>query len=473
MRNIDFHELVVIKPSLTPLSRADHKASGIGGPAPVTNRGTAMLVMRNFGYLGLHSVVHSKSSLARDRLVSFTREMQLRRKEESDCDQYAVAEQLTTGQHAHFIAGWHKGFVAEPTVQGGRNKYETLHSSETESLTTMSQSPLYAQELAPLRLNISSTLRNTTTSTLKSQRVRGHHVSGDDIEPYFHTSFCNELLCHPRLIHHCPKGNILVKVEMREIEWIPKYEAFVAHLPSGGPAVHNPRRGPFLVQGAYSSCSSRCSDPHFLDEFKLRLPLILAGTKDFPWSGRKVSIFFTVYRLSFSPRKKWAKRFRNKKTGKKLDHIAGEIVGESSEEVDSNTNCHLIQLCCGYLPLISNSSLIADGNYDIKMSQIARYPKREVTKRGEMNATTLILSEIPGAEEIGKVDSDDLAGEDGESVASSYYVGDNASATSASGSIALSEITEGSRSKSKLKSSADPICLQVSGDDTMPLCDPW
>ncbi len=34
--------------------RADHKASGVGGPAAVTNGGNAMLVMRNFGYLGLH-----------------------------------------------------------------------------------------------------------------------------------------------------------------------------------------------------------------------------------------------------------------------------------------------------------------------------------------------------------------------------------------------------------------------------------
>jgi hypothetical protein len=35
-------------------TRADHKAAGTGDPAPVTNGGTAMLVMRHFGYLGLH-----------------------------------------------------------------------------------------------------------------------------------------------------------------------------------------------------------------------------------------------------------------------------------------------------------------------------------------------------------------------------------------------------------------------------------
>jgi len=41
-----------------------------------------MLVMRNFGYLGLHAVVHSRSSLARDRLVDFTGELQIRRRNE-------------------------------------------------------------------------------------------------------------------------------------------------------------------------------------------------------------------------------------------------------------------------------------------------------------------------------------------------------------------------------------------------------
>ena len=66
------------------VNRVDHKVNGVGGPAPVTNGGTAMLVMRNFGYLGLHCVVDSKSSLARDRLVDFTGELQLRRQTDDD-----------------------------------------------------------------------------------------------------------------------------------------------------------------------------------------------------------------------------------------------------------------------------------------------------------------------------------------------------------------------------------------------------
>ena len=77
--SVSFTNRHVIAFVATP--RADHRASGIAGPAAVTNGGTAMLVMRNFGYLGLHSVVHSRSSLARDRLVDFTGEVQVRRRE--------------------------------------------------------------------------------------------------------------------------------------------------------------------------------------------------------------------------------------------------------------------------------------------------------------------------------------------------------------------------------------------------------
>lgn len=414
-----------------------------------------MLVMRNFGYLGLHSVVHSKSSLARDRLVSFTREMQLRRREESDVDEHSIPERLKNDPDIHIVPLWQNAFVAEPTDSGGRSRQEALKGSETADVETKSQSPLYAQELAPLRLNASSAFRNSTTAVLKSQRSRGHHVSGDDIEPYFHTSFCNDLLCQPRILHNCPKGNIVIKVEMREIEWIPKYETFVAHLPAGGPSVHNPRRGPYLVQGAYSSCSARCSDPHFLDEFKMKLPLILQPDND---HHRKVSIFFTVYRLSFSPRKKWTKRFRSKKTGKKLDEIAGEIATDNSSDFDNSGSCHLIQLACGYLPVVANSAIFVDGNHEIKMAHIAREPRRDVVKRGEVDPTTLILTENHRVDEGGKVD--DLTADDTDSLTSGNFTADNVSTTSASETLGPGE-GERSRSKGKVKATTDPICLQV------------
>ena len=419
-----------------------------------------MLVMRNFGYLGLHSVVHSKSSLARDRLVDFTREVQLRRREQGDKHYQAVPERGADCSNSNVVPEWHRDFVAEPTFGGGRFKEEALQGIERDVSTKSSTSPLYAQELAPVRLRPAPMSRSSTTS-LKTQRGRGNHISGEDVEPYFHTTFCNELLCYPRLLHNCPKGNILIKVEMREVEWVSKYDSFVAYLPKGGPAVHNPRRGPYLVQEAYSSCSARCLDPHFLDEFKLKLPLILNGSKDASKPSRRLSVFFTVYRLSFSSRKKWGMRFRSKKSARKVDEIADEIEGESTRAATANGVCHLMQLSCGYLPLISNSALVEDGSHDVKMTQIARRPNKDLVQKGEMDGSTLILCEITGINEGGKTESDDFLGEDGESVGSSYYAADTASATSASESLAVSEITEGSRTKGKLKVLADPICLQV------------
>ena len=59
-------------------------------PAELANDGTAMLVIRNFGYLGVHSSIHPHSKLACDRLVDFTGDMQVRRRSEeresTSCD---------------------------------------------------------------------------------------------------------------------------------------------------------------------------------------------------------------------------------------------------------------------------------------------------------------------------------------------------------------------------------------------------
>ena len=41
-------------------------------------RGHALLVVRYFGYLGLHSILKRKSSLARERLVDFQGELQVK-----------------------------------------------------------------------------------------------------------------------------------------------------------------------------------------------------------------------------------------------------------------------------------------------------------------------------------------------------------------------------------------------------------
>ena len=443
-RQIIDHIMVMLYP------RADHRMSGVGGPAPVTNGGTAMLVMRNFGYLGLHEVVNSKSSLARDRLVDFTGEVQFRRRENDENDELTSA--LKTGDSIQVVPGWRSGYVAEATQHGGR----CVHLSESSGSKhgEKSCSALYAQELAPLPLLSAPIGRPSGAPPPPSKsRARGHS-SGEDIEPYFYTSFCNEIVCNPRLLHNCPKGNIVVKVEMREIEWSSEYNAFFAHNPSFGPVVHNPRRGSFLIREAYTSCSARCTDPHFLDEFKLKLPLILERS-----DSRSVCLFFTVYRLSFSPRKKWSRRLRTgKKSGGKVDEISGEMVGESGEVSNATDDCHLIQLGCGFLPIEKEQSLLANGNHDLKIAFIARHPLPRFCKENNVCTDTLILSDMIE----GRTDStalDDNMTEDGESQGSGRHLIETASAASLSDIDALSESMDESKSRQSRRKST--ILLQV------------
>lgn len=407
-RQIIDHIMVMLYP------RADHRASGIGGPAPLTNGGTAMLVMRNFGYLGLHEVVNGKSSLAMDRLIDFTGEMQLRRRDEDENDAVKSKKTAHSG-----LPAWRSQYKAEPTVNGGRS------TKSNTSRPERSYSTLNAQELAPVPL-LTTPLGRPSTSPISvpKSRTRGHS-SGEDIEPYFHTTFCNELLCYPRLLRNCQKGNIVVKVEMREVEWNPEYGVFLAHMPAFGPTVHNLRRGPFLVQGAYTSCSARRPDPHFLDEFKLKLPLLLGNNE-----SRCTSMFFTVYRLSFSSRKKWGLRGLGKKRGtKKFDEITGDMVGES--DVVTGKDCQLIQLGCGFLPLEKRNSLLENGNHDVKISYVAKYPLQEFCDKEGISSDTIVMSDFT----IGKGDSvagDESVHDDGESQGSERYHVDTLSATSAS-----------------------------------------
>ncbi len=388
-RQIIDHIMVMLYP------RADHRASGIGGPAPLTNGGTAMLVMRNFGYLGLHEVVNGKSSLAMDRLIDFTGEMQLRRKEESN------------GNNSQTKA-WRSQYEAEPTVNGGR----------CIKVIGRSYSTLNAQELAPVPLLTSPHGRHSPKS-----RSRG---SGEDVEPYFHTSFCNELLCYPRVLRNCQKGNIVVKVEMREIEWNAENGVFLAHAPSFGPVVHNLRRGPFLVQGAYTSCSARRPDPHFLDEFKLKLPLLLGNNE-----SRCPAIFFSVYRLSFRSRKKFGLKLGRRRTSKKFDEITGDMVGES-DDVVTGKDCQLLQLGCGFLPLEKKNSLLENGNHDVKISYVAKHPLPEFCEIQGIPTDTIVMSDFT----VGKGDSvagDESVNDDGDSQGSDrYYLADTISATSVS-----------------------------------------
>ena len=370
----------------------------------MTNGGTAMLVMRNFGYLGLHAVVHSRSSLARDRLVDFTGELQVRRRNESDP---AVMDDsvIKTDEHAYVVPEWHTQFISEPTINGGRNSVDPAGIAAASSKVKKvddnpSRSPLYAQELASLPLS-SVPFPPATRPLPNSVQPRARApVNRGDIEPSYHTSYCNELLCHPRLLHNCPKGNIVMKVEMREMEWKQEHNAFFAHLPQHGPSVHNTRRGPFLIQGTYTSCAVRTSDPHFLDEVKVKLPLELKSKRT-DGSTRTLSLFFSVYHVKFSSKKKKWSKVIPLKTGKKhdpsvsgvndIDEATGERM-ESNDEGGLTGKCKLVLLSCGFLPVTSQACLVENGMHDVKMVYKGSRPSAEMRGKG-IPPSSLIVKE--------------------------------------------------------------------------------
>lgn len=215
-----------------------------------------MLVMRNFGYLGLHTVVDKKSSLARDRLVDFTGELQVRMKKSQKLEDTAIA-----GKNDSFtvtLPKWHALYIAEPTVDGGRNLLNVEPTKERAS-----RSHLYAQELAPLPLQLTPSQRVGPPAS-KAGTVRGR-LHGNDIEPFYFTSFCNEMLFQPRLLHNCPRGNIVIKVELREVEWKQDLNGYFAHLPRNGPSIHN-------CKFAVAWLSAITTETHFILPFLASSP---------------------------------------------------------------------------------------------------------------------------------------------------------------------------------------------------------
>lgn len=453
-----------------------------------------MLVMRNFGYLGLHAVVHSRSSLARDRLVDFTGELQIRRRNESDP---AVVDDsvVKTDEHAYVVPEWHTQFISEPTINGGRNSVDpagiAADSSKLKKVDdNPSRSPLYAQELASLPLS-SVPFPPATRPLPNSVQPRARApVNHGDIEPSYHTSYCNELLCHPRLLHNCPKGNIVMKVEMREMEWKQEHNAFFAHLPQHGPSVHNTRRGPFLIQGTYTSCAVRTSDPNFLDEVKVKLPLELKSKRT-DGSARTLSLFFSVYHVKFSSKKKkWSKVIPLRTGSKKRDSsVSGvndinEATGERTESNDEGGltgKCKLVLLSCGFLPVTSQACLVENGMHDVKMVYKGSRPSTEMRGKGippsslvvkERNETSVYSQRESQASSGFDLQDDTTAGSSrthseaeqfpGEESETSYSDGYSALADRfGSGALTADALTRAEATQ-KSKASPEQMTLQVS-----------
>lgn len=331
-----------------------------------------MLVMRNFGYFGLHTVIDNKSSLARDRVVDFTGELQIRRKVEEDINERHPRTKPEQGEgYKMILPDFRPEYICEPSKNGGR------HLEKPDSkVPLLSASKLYAQELLPLPLQMSPSSR--LPSGISPGMVRGQS-SQDDIEPYFHTSFCNELLCLPRILHNCSKMNVVVKVELREVEWSDENIGYLAHLPSCGPSVHNNRRGPFLVQSSFTSCTSRRSH-QFMDEFKVKLPLDLKRDG----AARNLSLFFTIFKIKLGGRSRWK---RNAKL------LFGSDTTSVTEEHAVSGSTQLDQIACGFLPLTEQSCIVENGIHDVPCAYKAFPLTEEMCTKGYGECTTYLLKE--------------------------------------------------------------------------------
>lgn len=431
-----------------------------------------MLVMRNFGYLGLHQAVFSKSSLrARDRLVDFSGEIQVRR-EASKCDDAeGVSSPRIVDDRTYVVSPWHKAYVSEPAVNGGRNnvlprnsgsdmtKAESSESNEhvskeKPSSCDKSTSRFYAKEMAPVPLKLMNSTGKSAVSLGRGRSGRsGRSALRElDIEPSFHTTFCNELLCHPRLLHKSPKGNIAIKVELREIEWSELHQTHLAHIPKFGPSLHNPRRGPFLVQNAFTACGFQAVNAHFLDEFKIKLPLILenkavgGGLQSGP-----LALFFTVFNIDIKQKRGW--------------NVSTALKGHDADSEGKTSRRKM--LSCGYLPITTSDTacLIDNGLHDVKLMYISQ--RCEVDQQ---DRDTLILSQIAehksreGTYVLGRtpMESGDDEDKQGQNPDGSFFGSESApSETATESDVARSETSSGAgRTRSSTK--RDPMGLQVS-----------
>lgn len=289
-------------------------------------RGHALLVVRYFGYLGLHSILKRKSSLARDRLVDFQGELQVKCKSDdtkgsrkNNCDGKCPPVLGET----YILPPWRSHYEVEPANNGGRNEGTSKS--------------LYAQEIASLPLERSVP---ESSSRGRSKSTNRNKYDGT----LLHTNFCNELVCQPRILQKCSKKNISIKVELREIRFNEDLGTEIV-IPVAS-SIHNTRRGPWLVQEAFSSCAM--GTPEFLDDFKIKLPLILGGL-----SGQnRYGLLFTVYHF---------------KVKRKRRSILTSVPRQNEESGYYSVE----ELGSGLLPLALENSptcLIANGHHDVPIT---------------------------------------------------------------------------------------------------------
>lgn len=280
-----------------------------------------MLVIRNFGFLGLHSSIHPHSKLARERLVDFTGELQVRRRRKDE----SIKNIDNDFGRINAIDIWHKNFIGEPTVNGGRTLNHPIEKVHTDSNT-------YAQEVA--QIPVICKKKPATTET----------------RAFFHTSFANELFIGPRTILNCTKRNITIKIEIRCLKYSEDRKSLLATIPDS-PMIHNMRRGPFLVNESYTSCAYNKIDPQFIDDIKIKLPINLQSQCSFADNTGKLVALFSAYNVGFKSRKKWS------------------LLSAKGDEDEFQYPMEL--LGCGYLPLSQDDNvacLLADGLHNVKLN---------------------------------------------------------------------------------------------------------
>ncbi|GAX19245.1 hypothetical protein FisN_4Lh171 [Fistulifera solaris] len=343
--------------------RANPSIVQVGGPALMTNGGSAMLVMRNFGYLGIHNAVDNKSSLARDRLVDFTGELQVKREGDDVDENPMILSSDFTVRTAKVLPG----LTTEATVDGGRDSVESYGSF-------VSKPNSYAQELAPIPLSLIPT-------TGESSTTRKGRLSGQDIEPFFHTVFYNELIFQPRILHNCDRDMIVLGVEVRELEWMDGF-GYLAHLPERGSSIHNHRRGPFLISESFTTCATRkgtTEHHYFIDEFKTKLPLDLAQKRK-DGCTRSLTLFFTVYHVKWDA----SVLMPTKEAVASLSRV--------KENKEAKIHSCLEQMICGFLPLSEKSRLVSNGIHDVQLSYEAQAVPKTFCEKWDCSTTTLLLA---------------------------------------------------------------------------------
>ena len=193
------------------------------------------------------------------------------------------------------------------------------------------------------------------------------------------------MICHPRILHNCEPGHYSIKIELREIEWNEPLNAYLAHLPRLGinPCIHNPRRGPFLVKSAVTSCTAETGEHHFVDEFKIKLPLDITP-KDQNGENVMLSLFFTVYRIKTQSKSKW------KRGAKKL--FGSSLLDSLRNGDETNISGRVKPVACGFLPIAPQSCLLDDGIHDVRVAYLALAPPAELCSR--KNSFMLVEREI-------------------------------------------------------------------------------